>query len=155
MKSEFLVSLVALFFAGPLAAADTAHALRQSKPDVVFHFGIVPAELVLAHPEQHPERAMHRGGASKGTSHVVVAVFDTIKGERIADAVVTATVTRVGDASTTRALEPMAIANQPSFGGFFSFGAPGIYRLRFEARRPSVLEVSSAEFEYRVSAEGR
>lgn len=73
----------------------------------------------------------------------------------IADAEGTATVTLLGGASATKRLEPMAIANQPSFGGFFSLGAPGIYRLRFEARRPGVAEVASAEFEYRLSAEGR
>jgi len=64
-------------------------------------------------------------------------------------------VTPVGGASVTKRREPMMIANQPSFGGFFSLGAPGIYRLRFEARRPGVAEVASAEFEYRVSPEGR
>lgn len=155
MKSAFLVSLVSLFFAGPLIAAEPAHALRQPKPGVVFHYGVVPAEVVLAHPEQHPEREMHRGAAPKGASHLVVALFDAAKGERIADAEVTATVTLLGGASATKRLEPMAIANQPSFGGFFSLGAPGIYRLRFEARRPGVAEVASAEFEYRLSPEGR
>lgn len=51
--------------------------------------------------------------------------------------------------------EPMTIADQPSFGGFFSLGMPGIYRLRFEVRRPGIAQPASAEFEYRVSPQGR
>jgi hypothetical protein len=60
-----------------------------------------------------------------------------------------------GPALFTRRLEPMTIADQPSFGGFFSLGMPGIYRLRFEVRRPGIAQPASAEFEYRVSPEGR
>ncbi len=86
---------------------------------------------------------------------MVVALFDAAKGERIARAEVTATVSLLGGAAVTRRLEPMMIAGQPSFGGFFSLGAPGIYKLRFEARRPGVQDVASADFEHRVSPEGR
>jgi len=156
MKFAFLFSLISLVSSGQVRAADPAHALRQATAqEVVFHYGVVPAAVVLAHPDKHPEREMHRGAAPKGASHLVVALLDAAKGERIADAEVTATVTLLGGASATKRLEPMAIANQPSFGGFFSLGAPGIYRLRFEARRPGVAEVASAEFEYRLSPEGR
>ena len=49
----------------------------------------------------------------------------------------------------------MAIANQPSFGGFFPLDVPGIYRIRFEVRRPGIAEVAAAEFEHRVSLEVR
>jgi hypothetical protein len=144
MKSAVLFPLLSLICAGQLVAAEPAHALRQAAP-----------EVVLAHPDKHPEREMHRGTAPKGASHVVVALFDAAKGERIANAEVTATVTLLGGASATRRLEPMTIADQPSFGGFFSLGMPGIYKLRFEARRPGIAEAASGEFEYRVSPESR
>ena len=155
MKTALLFLLVSLLSAGQLLAAEPAHALRETARDVVFHYGVVPAQVVLAHPDAHPEREMHRGAAPKGASHVVVALFDAAKGERIAAAEVSATVTLLGGATVTKRLEPMAIADQPSFGGFFSLGIPGIYKLRFEARRPGVAEVAAAEFEYRVSPEGR
>ena len=153
--ASLLLLVVSLFSAGRLFAAEPAHAVRQATGRIVFHYGVVPAQVVLAHPDQHPERKMHGGTAPKGASHLVVALFDAAKGERIADAEVTATVTLLGGASVTRRLEPMSIANQPSFGGFFSLGAPGVYRLRFEARRPGARQPDSAEFEYRVSPEGR
>lgn len=155
MKIESLVLVGSLLLVGPLLAAEPAHALRQ-RGGITFHYGVVPAQVVLAHADQHPERRMHGGAAPKGgASHVVVALFDAAKGERIAQAEVIATVTVVGGASVTKRLEPMTIADQPSFGGFFQLGIPGIYRLRFEARRPGAAEAASAEFEYRVSPQGR
>lgn len=120
MSSAFLSSLVSLLTAAQLFAGEPTHALRQGGRDVVFRYGVVPAQVVLAHPDKHPQREMHGGAAPRGASH-----------------------------------EPMAIANQASFGGFFPLPAPGIYRLRFEARRPGIAGISSAEFEYRVAREGR
>ena len=146
--------LAAVFQLAGAAQAQPAHALRQAG-GLVFHYGIVPAEIVLAHPEQHPERAMHADGARRGASHVVLALFD-MAGKRISQAEVQATVTLVGGPAVTRSLEPMTIAGQASFGGFFSFVAPGIYRIRFEARRTPPEGMASAEFEHRVPGpEGR
>lgn len=153
MKAAAQISAL-LIFTGNVAADDPAHALRQTPAQIVFHYGVVPAQVVLAHPDKHPEREMH-GGAPKSAYHVVVALFEAASGQRIAEAEVSATVTLVGSPTVTRRLEPMAIAGQPSFGGFFSLGAPGIYRLRFEARRPGRAQSEVAEFEYRVSPEGR
>jgi len=61
----------------------------------------------------------------------------------------------LGGTSVAKRLEPLVIANQPSFGGFFLLGVPGIYRIRFEVRRPGVAEVPAAEFEHRVLLEDR
>lgn len=157
MRAEFarLLAYAALLGPASLQAAESAHALRRESAGIVFHYGIVPAQVVLAHPDKHPEREMHGGAAPKGASHLVVALFDAAKGARIADAEVTATVTLLGGASVTKRLEPMTIAEQASFGGFFSLGMPGIYRLRFEVRRPGGAETALAEFEHRVSPEGR
>jgi hypothetical protein len=146
--------LVSVLFGAPIAA-EPVHALRGAGREVVFHYGVVPAQVVLSHPDKHPEREMHRGAAPRGASHLVVALFDAAKGERIAQAEVTATVSLLGGATVTKQLEPMTLAGQPSFGGFFVLGMPGIYKLRFEARRPGVPEVASAQFEYRVPPEGR
>ena len=74
---------------------------------------------------------------------------------RFADADVTVHITLAGGSSVTRRLEPMTIAGQPGFGGFVSVGAPGIYTIRFEVRRPGAAGVASAAFEHRVSRELR
>ena len=147
--------LTTLIAAGPLPAAETPNALRQTRDGVVFNYGVAPAEIVLAHPDQHPERMMHRGTAPKGSSHLVVALSDAVNEQRIAEAEVTARVTLLGGTSVTKRLEPMEIASQPSFGGFFQLGVPGIYRIRFEVRRPGIADVAAAEFEHRVFPEDR
>jgi hypothetical protein len=133
-----------------VSAAEQAHAIRQGTQGLAFHYGLVPAEVVLAHPKAHVEREMH-GGARRGASHIVLALFEGDK--RIADADVTVHITLAGGPSVTRRLEPMTIAGQPSFGAFVSVGVPGIYRIRFDVRRPGMEGVASEEFEHRVSPE--
>jgi hypothetical protein len=135
-------------------AAEQSHALRQGAHNLTFHYGVVPAAVVLAHPDEHPERAMHGGKPGRESSHLVVAIFDASSGQRVSDAEVSATVTRVGGNSVTKKLEVMRLRDQPSFGGFFSLNAPGIYRIRFEARRPARSTPVTAEFEHRVSPVG-
>lgn len=152
MKS-FVFLLAAWLLALPASSgAQSAHAIRQGAQGLAFHYGLVPAELVLAHPREHAERQMH-GGGKRGQKHVVLALFD---GEqRIAEADVTVHVTLTGGPSVTRRLEPMTIAGQPGFGGFVSIGAPGIYKIRFEVRRPGQPQLEQAEFEHRISPELR
>lgn len=149
----FTFVLTAWLLALPASSgAQNAHAIRQSAQGLAFHYGLVPAELVLAHPREHPERQMH-GGGKRGQNHIVLALFD---GEqRVAEADVTVHVTLAGGPSVTRRLEPMTIAGQPGFGGFVSMGAPGIYRIRFEVRRPGQPQPERAEFEHRISPELR
>lgn len=154
MKAAGWFLAIGLLAGAPAGWAEQPHALRQGADGLVFHYGLVPAEVVLAHPEQHPERAMH-GGPRRAESHIVLALFDAKDQTRIAQADVTVHITLAGGPSVTRRLEPMAIAGQPSFGGFVSVGAPGIYKIRFDVRRPGIAAVASAVFEHRVSPELR
>jgi hypothetical protein len=135
-------------------AAQIEHAPRRSSGDIEFQYGLMPAGLVARHIKEHPERKMHGGGGSTSSTHLVVALFDKQSGTRIADAEVEATVTLLGGTSVRKRLEPMTIADQPSYGEFFSIGVPGLYRIRFEARRPGAAGVAFAEFEHRVGREG-
>ena len=151
MKLFTLVFTAWLMALPASASAQNAHAIRQGAQGLAFHYGLVPAELVLAHPAQHAEREMH-GGAKRGQNHVVLALFDGERRISVAD--VTVHVTLAGGPSVTRKLEPMTIAGQPGFGGFVSMGAPGIYTIRFEVRRPGQ-PLEQAEFEHRISPELR
>jgi hypothetical protein len=110
----------------PAALAQPAGHAQALRSALLFHYGLVPSEMVLSHPQSHEERRMHPGDARKGRSHLVLAIFDAVSGERIAKAEVTVHVTLVGGTSTSRALEPMEIAGQASFGAFVPVGAPGI-----------------------------
>jgi len=142
--------LATLLIFGALVAAPAhgqpAHAIRQSG-ELQFHYGVVPAEIVLRHPAEHPEREMHGKSAPRG-SHLVLALFDA-DGNRIADAEVTAHVALAGGPSVTKRLEAMQVAGQASFGAYVPIGAPGVYRIRFEAKRPGAAP-AAAELEHRV-----
>ena len=146
----------AAIFGTAVASAVWLSALAQPAPTqrqaagLVFHYGLVPSEMVLSHPQSHEERRMHSGDARKGRSHLVLAIFDAVSGERVAKADVTVHVTLVGGSSTTKALEPMDIAGLASFGAFVPVGAPGIYKIRFEVKRPGIAGPASAEFEHRI-----
>ena len=144
--------LVGALVAGT-AVAQGEHASRQSA-ELLFHYGLVPAEVVLAHPRAHTEREMH-GGPDRGESHIVLALFDAKDRTRVAQADVTVRIARAGGQGVTTRLEPMTIAGQASFGGFVSVGMPGIYTIRFQVRRPGMVGTASAEFEHRVSPELR
>lgn len=160
MSARLQLAAFATAFAGAgfLAAAvspavlaqPAAHAQAQ-RSGLVFHYGLVPSEMVLSHPQSHEERRMHPGDARKGRSHLVLAIFDAASGERIAKAEVMAHIALLGGPSTTKALEPMEIAGKASFGGFVPVGAPGIYKIRFEVKRPGVPGTDKAEFEHRIA----
>lgn len=132
------------------ALAQPTHTQRLTS-GLLFHYGLVPSEMVLSHAESHEERRMHPGDAKKGRSHLVLAVFDAASGERIAKAEVMVHITLVGGPSTTKSLQPMDIAKLPGFGAFVPVGAPGIYKIRFEVKRPGVAGTESAEFEHRIA----
>lgn len=142
----------ALFSASATALGQSAHAARQVADGLVFHYGLVPAELVLAHPQPHAEREMH-GGGRPAESHLVLALFDANEKTRLAQADVTVHIELGGHLTASKRLEPMTIRGQPGFGGFVSVATPGAYRIRFEVRRPGTSATSTAEFEYRVSPE--
>jgi hypothetical protein len=152
-KSTAVAMAAGLVAAASAFGAQTAHAGSTSAQGLAFHYGVVPAEVVLAHPGSHAEREMH-GGARRGESHIVLALFDANDQRRIADADVSVHIALAGGSGVTRKLEPMTIAGMPGFGAFVSMGVPGVYRIRFDVRRPGVPGVATAQFEHRVARGG-
>jgi hypothetical protein len=142
------------FFMGRSLAAQPEHGTRQAAGSIEFQYGLMPAALVARHAEEHPERKMHGGAPSRSNMHLVVALFDKQRGARVSDAEVEATVSLLGGGSQRKRLQPMTIADLPSYGEFFAMGVPGLYRIRFEARRPGEAGISYAEFEHRIAREG-
>ena len=149
LRAMTAVAALLLAFLPAVPQAQPAHSAQQGT-QLLFHYGIVPAEVVLAHAPGHAEREMHKGEATRGKKHVVLALFDASSGLRVADAEVTLHLTLTDRASVTKRLDPMAIAGQAGYGGFVSMDAPGIYRLRFDVKRPGVPDTAGADFEHRV-----
>lgn len=151
LQTSFVVVLAAMLLtlAGESAAADSAQ--YKITDGIAIYLGVIPAEIVRGHPKQHPEGAMH-GGAPSGERdhHVMIAVFDSATGKRIANAKVTARVGELGHlGESEKKLEPMAIAGTTTYGNFFRLTGSGPYRVQVEIRRPGIEQPTKAEFEFK------
>ena len=113
------------------------------------YLGVIPGEIVKGHPSTHPEGAMH-GGAATGAHeyHVVVAIFDAVSGARMSDATVTAKVSGLALSGSEKALEPMAIADTVTYGGFFELPGADFYTVRVTVKRPGSQAPVVLEFRY-------
>lgn len=130
--------------AQPISSNDTSTA-----SGLTAYLGVMPAEIVKGHPATHPEGAMH-GGAPGGAHeyHVVVAIFDAASGARVSDATVMAKVSGLGLSGSEKALEPMAIANTITYGGFFQLPGADLYTVRVTVKRPGSQAPVVMEFRY-------
>jgi hypothetical protein len=78
----------------------------------------------------------------------MVAIFDAASGQRIKDAVVTASVAGLGLAGTEKTLEPMTIADAVTYGTYFNLPGRDRYRIRIEITSPGAAQPVRVEFEY-------
>ena len=116
------------------------------------YVGVLPAEMLLGHPKGHHEREMH-GGVPGGASrhHVVVALFETASGRRIANAKVKVGVSSIGMATSWAQTEPMSINGMTTYGAYVTLPRPGPYKIRVEIKRPETGKAVEVEFDYPFS----
>ena len=134
-KFAFALAGIVLGVATAAPTADTAY--RRVVDGVAVYFGVMPAELVRGHPQEHPEGQMH-GGVPVGENHIMVALFEGKTGKRITRAEVTATITGPGNFKAEKKLEPMIIAGAATFGNYFNMLGPGPYRIALRIRTPGI-----------------
>lgn len=87
--------------------------------------------------------------SGKKYSHVVVAVFDTKTGKRVADAEVVARVAEIGLTGEKKKFEAMKIADTVTYGNYFRMTAKGPYRISVEIRPAGATRPLLVEFEYK------
>ena len=142
-----------LLFASAALGGQAVQPLRADGIEI-FH-GVIPAEIILGHPEGHSERKMHGGSPAWGEQyHLVVTLFDSASKERIHDAEVKATVfdTRLPGkrlAGQQKRLEPMLFADAVSYGNYFNMPGPAPYRIELEIRRRGAAKTVKFPIEYR------
>ena len=119
-------------------------------------YGVIPAQIILGHPADHPERKMH-GGMPPGAvqDHLVVSLFDAIARRRIVDAKVQATITGGKLPAHQKLLEPMQFAGATTYGNYFRISPPGPVRIELEVQRPGVAQPVNVVFEYSHPRGGR
>ncbi len=147
---QLMVALFVLAFTfGAARAAD----LNPEQPirfdGLEIFFGFIPAEILRGHPREHEEQTMHGGvPRGKGVHHLLVAVFDAKTRARIADAVITGSVTKVGMATQNQKLEAMSFGGAVSYGNYFAMSDQGPYDIVVNVRRPGDSKTATAHFQY-------
>lgn len=141
-------SLALAFALAGLAAQPASAQARLEREGVVMYWGLVPAAVLL---DKHSPEEMHGIVPKDGgqVHHLVVALFDAARGQRIADAVVRAQLSEVGivDAAP-KYLTPMPINGLASYGQLFWTAKEGPYQFRIFVR----LAHRPGEIEFAVSA---
>lgn len=142
-----------LLLASATLVAQTIQPLRADGIEIFY--GVIPAAIILGHPNDHDERKMHGGAPAWGEQHhLIVTLFDGASRERIRDAEVKATVfdtRRPGNrlAGAQKRLEPMLFSGAASYGNYFNMPGPAPYRIELEIRRQGAAETVKLPIEFR------
>ena len=143
-RATWAAALVAASIAGPLQAQVPG---QKSVDGIVVRIGIVDAKQVAKHATGHAETGMHGAKKGSGGDHVVVSLADERSGQFIREAEVWLAVDRSGVGHVRQKLEPMAMPDAPSFGGWLDLRQPGPYRITVEVSRPGVPRRILARFD--------
>ncbi len=118
--------------------------------DIQIYLGLLPAEIIRDHPQDHPETSMHGGRpTASGEYHLVIAIFDMRNGARITGANITARVSEIGLAGSQKTLDPMLIAGTETYGNYFEMSGDGPFRISLKIHVPGRPQDITAEFEHR------
>ncbi len=139
--------LIGVAILGPLAVAADAPESFQVVDGVAIYLGVMPAQILQGHPDEHAEHKMHGGLPDRGhRDHVVVALFDEATGKRIENAKVTGWVMEIGSGSKKKKLEPMKIAGTITYGNYFNMPDKNIYHIKVRIHRPGIQSIIEAQF---------
>jgi hypothetical protein len=129
---------------GMLMAADPPH---KTADGLDVYLRIVPAEMVrdrASAERQKPgidPRASHE-------FHVLAAIFDAATRARISDARVAAKVSNPTLSGVEKTLEPVEIAGNTAYGGFFELPNSEPYTVTLTIERPSAERPIVFDFKY-------
>ncbi len=138
-------SLAFAFALAVLAVQPAAAQAWLERDGVVMYWGLVPAAILS---EKHSPEEMHGIVPKNGgqVHHLVVALFDAARGQRIADAVVRAQLSEVGIVDAPpKYLTPMIVNGLASYGQLFWTAKEGPYQFRIFVRlaqRPGEVELA-------------
>lgn len=109
-------------------ASDSERHVSVSGTEV--YIGVIPAEIIDGYPTLHGRKP-----GNHHRYHVLIALFDSASGERIAHAEVRARVSLLGTVNLEKELEPMHSPEMVSYGNFFKMAHPGQYRIEVRFKR--------------------
>jgi hypothetical protein len=147
LKTVYVLTASAIL--NTAAIASDAPEKVQIVDGMTIYIGVMPAEIIQGHPNEHPEKKMHGGVPKKGhRDHVVVALFDKDTGQRIEDATVHGILVEPGLRKQKKSLEPMKIAGTITYGNYFDMPDNSTYHIKIEVLRTDK-PVIEAKFTHR------
>ncbi len=144
---KIAIVLISVTIFSPLAVAAHAPESFQVVNGIAIYMGVMPAQILQGHTDEHPEHKMHGGIPAKGhRDHVVVALFDNATGKRIENAEVTGSVMEIGSGSRKKKLEPMKIVGTITYGNYFDMPNNNIYHIKVHIHLPGIKGIIEAQF---------
>lgn len=149
-QTRCLLLSLALLGATPFALSDHI-AQHKNVNGMDLYYGIVPAQVVQAHIQEHAQQPMHKKNLfSKGAHHLVITLYDAKTSQRITDAAITATVTPLGLSPESKSLEIMKVTDAISYGNYFNMPAGDTpYRIEVSVKRPADHLPAKVQFDYK------
>ncbi len=149
IKLMFVWSLF-LFISMAQASAPLTFPRYQTKEGLAIYIGLLPAEMV----EGHKSGSMH-GGLPTGQHryHIAIALFDSLKGERVNNATVLVRVNnRIGvGPDAFKKLEAMEMNGKFMYGNYFSLKTAGPYRIDVKIIPDKAHKPIEVTFEYDIA----
>lgn len=137
-KIGFAVLVLAGFLLGaglPAGAQESSQSVTSQ--GLTVYFGFVPSAVAQNPARSGGETGRHGASTGDDSYHLIVAIFDTATGERIANATVTASVHlhQPARGAPAKSLDPMKIGDTITYGNFFELPRSGVYRIRLSVTR--------------------
>ncbi len=150
MPKSFVIALFGALFCSLVVfstAASAAH-LGQTKTvnGVAIYLGLVPAAVMRRNPDRYPAHELSKIPSGRHVHHVMLALFDSLGGKRITDAVITAHVAPLALGGPTRPLEPTVVAGELTYCNYFRISASDTTVIQAEIRRPDAARVIQVRF---------
>ena len=116
---------------------------------VLVYLGITPAAQISQNPAHYPEHQfLCTPPRGRDSHHILIALFDNSSGVRITDADVAVRVSPRGVVGPRKDLHQMPVAGETTYCNYFDLSTLDTYVIEVEIRRPGVLDVVNAKFDY-------
>ena len=149
LARKLLASFLSLALAAAVPAAADSDNDTKTIGNITLYLGLLPAQMILGHPAEHPETTMHGGKPkSGGEYHVVIALFNASTGARIRNASITARVAEIGLLGEEKKLQPMEIAGTETYGNYFRMDDDGPFTIKLTIHVPGQSAAIVTEFEH-------
>ena len=144
------LAVAAFLAAAPRAgwpAADEA-GFRENIAGFTVYLAVMPAPVLAGPaPAEVPGASLFpRAPAARDTHHVMISLFESSGGRRVADAQVEARVAALGFSGEKKALGPTSVAGAQLYSGTFPMMGRGPYRVDVEFRVPGAARPQRARF---------